>query len=213
MSVPIHGLNTIRDTDLPTLRNMSRALDVGEAQSLIGWDHMVSGFLSPQWSLAQQAQYDYRGMDMCGRRWAQEMAKKVMSVAWDMWKHRNGIWHNTVTAAKQRWRNELVLAVDDQFAQGLDNLLRTDHHWLMSRPAKVIKAYDIELMRQWLESIELARARFEYRDQDLSASMRQQRDCLRHWVASGTDPDPESTLDLDSTPDPPTPPDTNIKDS
>jgi hypothetical protein len=54
---------------------------------------MLEGWLSWEWESTQQAYYTFTHSRRTGKRWLIQLIKKLWSIAWDLWEHRNGILH------------------------------------------------------------------------------------------------------------------------
>ena len=98
-----------------------------EAQTGIGWRNFLLGRTAKQLEEWQQRHFDKTGSRNTGRRWAIELAKKLMGVCWDMWQHRNDVLHND----GQNFQRKVELAkadasIREEHAKGKDTLLKSD---------------------------------------------------------------------------------------
>ena len=134
-----------------------------------------------RWRDVQQRYFESLGKRNTGRRWIQSLIIKSWEVSWNMWEHRNGVLHNTVTPAQLREIALLNLQVEEEFQTGTRNLSTRDFHWF-SKPRTVILQYDQHLKSQWLASVELARERYANRHELATASVRQQRRFMTNWL-------------------------------
>jgi hypothetical protein len=76
---------------LPTNFLLDEALS---SQECLGWQRFFEGWISVEWSSAQQAYYTLMKSRRTGKRWVISLIKKLWDIAWDLWEHRNGILHN-----------------------------------------------------------------------------------------------------------------------
>ena len=77
--------------------------------------------------------FQQTGSRNTGRRWAIELAKKLMGVCWDMWQHRNDVLHND----GQNFHRKVELAkadasIREEHVKGKDTLLKQDKFLLKS---------------------------------------------------------------------------------
>jgi hypothetical protein len=55
----------------------------------IGWRQIFEGWLSREWTNAQQAYYHVTKSRQTGKCWTIALIKKLWEIAWDLWEHRN----------------------------------------------------------------------------------------------------------------------------
>ena len=155
-----------------------------ELQDKIGWYQFVMGQMGYLWKGIQQEYLEFLGRRNTGRKWVRELIKKFWGIAWDMWEHRNGILHDTITPAKLQKIAQADIRVREEFAIGIIGLLPRDLHWV-SQPIAVVLRYDLQVKAQWLESVALARERYTARHELNHATMRMQRDLMDQWLTQG----------------------------
>lgn len=90
----------------------------------------------PEWAFAQQRCYKQVETEQTGRRWATALTKKLWEVAWDQWKHHDGILHDgesvlvmadtdaEIWELHQESLQDLPRCDGAQFRQSLDALLK-----------------------------------------------------------------------------------------
>ncbi len=64
-------------------------------QAALGWRRFFEGWISREWTKAQQAYYQSTKSLRTGRRWTIALIKKLGDIAWDLWEHRNGVLHES----------------------------------------------------------------------------------------------------------------------
>jgi hypothetical protein len=136
------------------------------------------------WKGIQQEYLEFLGRRNTGRKWVRELIKKLWGVAWDMWEHRNGILHDTVTPAKLRKIIAVNTKIQEEFDMGTIGLLPRDIHWV-SQPITTVLRYDLQVKAQWLESVTLARERYTARNELNHDAMRMQRELMDQWLTQG----------------------------
>jgi hypothetical protein len=139
------------------------------------------GQVGYRWKGIQQQYLEFIARRNTGRKWVRELIKKLWGVSWDMWDHRNDILHSTITPAKLRKIAKMDFRMRYHFNLGTNGLLPRDWHWL-SELTKVLQ-YDLDVKAQWLASIELARERFDARQELNANAMRTQREFMEQWLA------------------------------
>jgi hypothetical protein len=178
----LQGVQSIRSGHPGTFLGRVDAARAYVSQTGIGWFPFLTGFASTQWGTIQESYDKSKGIDKPLRRSKREILKKLLSVAWDMWRHRSGILHDTDTSAKQRWNQELSTAVQAQFDLGTTTLAPRHQHWLADKTLSHILDYEPQLKRQWLESVELARESYDRNTSRAHRSNQAQRNLLRSWL-------------------------------
>ena len=66
-------------------------------QDAIGWYQFILGRVGRSFAETQHEHLQSIFKKRTGLRWVQALINKLWDVSWDMWAHRNGIKHNTVT--------------------------------------------------------------------------------------------------------------------
>jgi cation diffusion facilitator CzcD-associated flavoprotein CzcO len=100
------------------------------SQDAIGWYPFIHGHISHYWAAVQQSYYDSLEVDNTGSKWATQLLLKLFNTSWDMWEHRNGIKHKTLTAAKRRAIRRLDNMIREEYQKGDRHLLAKDKQWL-----------------------------------------------------------------------------------
>jgi len=128
------------------------------AQSKIGWDRLLDGWLSVYWRTQQEQQWSQVKSRKSSKRWTSALIQKLWDISWDMWEHRNNELHSGGQATHQI----LHLAVDDQIRQAYDGgaqqLPRNSLH-LINAPIETVLGYPLESKHLWLASVHEAQQR------------------------------------------------------
>jgi hypothetical protein len=106
------------------------------------------------------------------------LIKKLWEISWDMWEHRNGELHNPTSPAALREHARLDALITIEY-QKPRKLVKKDRRWFR-RPSTLVFTEAINYKLQWLESVNLARARYSRRQRkDLTIERNGMRNYLR----------------------------------
>lgn len=75
----------------PQWPQAQEALEALKAQGGVGWAPPIEGCIAKEWSEAQGTHCKLVGPQRSGRRWAVELIKKLLSIAWGLWERRSRI--------------------------------------------------------------------------------------------------------------------------
>ena len=175
MSPPVSNTNS--------RRQLAEAL---EAQTGIGWRNFLLGHTAKQLEEWQQRHFDKKGSRNTGRRWAIELAKKLMGVCWDMWQHRNDVLHND----GQNFHRKVELAkadasIREEHVKGKDTLLKQDKFLLKS--LRTTLRMELNEKRTWLVSISGARAAWTAK-QNETPTFDAERRRMQEWLTEVDQP-------------------------
>jgi hypothetical protein len=81
---------------------MDIATEATQQQSQLGWDALLEGRIAQAWSEQQRQYLTSISSRRSSRRWTIEIGKKMVSIAWDLWAHRNGVVHQVATTEKRK---------------------------------------------------------------------------------------------------------------
>jgi ribonuclease HI len=161
--------------------------EASEHQDIIGWTNFMIGRMAPEWAAAQQSYFDWLGRRRTGKRWLVAITVKLLNLSWDMWDHRNKILH----ASLHPWKLiEVSIAdqqIDEEYDRGYINLLRKDYKWL-TQPLRTVKKLPIEDKLQWIESVRLARLRFDRDSVAQFQSFQPERNAIAKWMKTSNLP-------------------------
>ena len=166
---------------LPSLDVSSPVLRALSNQDDIGWYPFIHGHISYYWMGIQQAYYTSLALDNTGKQWTKQLLQKLFNVSWDMWEHRNGIKHNTLTPSRIRALKALETSIRAEYHKGNTALLIRDKQ-LLSKPLQTVLDYPSIEQEQWLASISLARIRWARRRETARASQNASRQVMRAWL-------------------------------
>ena len=109
--------------------------------------------------------------------------KQLMMIAWDQWADRNNIKHNTMTPAKQRELNALDSMVREKHGIDEKSLLKEDRHLVQKDLDTILNEYDVIGKKQWIESVEQAKRRFDSNQEaEATPAVQKQREPLQKWL-------------------------------
>ena len=93
----------------PSLRTTVPFLaQAARTQAELGWGAAIFGFWAPEWAEVQDVYFRFLGKRNSGRRWLALLIAKVWDVAWDLWEHRNGIFHAAEAARLMAERHDAI---------------------------------------------------------------------------------------------------------
>ena len=138
--------------------------------------------MSNHWQGVQQKYYEWISRRNTGRQWVQQLILQLFNVSWDLWEHRNGIRHNTPTAANLRELALLNGRIQQEFDTGDKNLLPRDKQWLSIPRERILSEYSTAQKEQWLASVDFARLRWTRRRDLAHIAMSRSRQLLRQWL-------------------------------
>ena len=124
-------------------------------------------------------------------RWRKEIVKKLMNVAWDMWRHRNGVKHSASTPAKRRLVQEMDLRIRTEFHLGTSTLLPQHRYWLAGDVNEVLQ-YDPISKQQWLASVDQCRLAHARHQPVEDAAIAAQRSFMERWLTRIPRDEPEN---------------------
>jgi len=109
-------------TELNAWRNNephSTTSPVAQAQTTIGWDALLDGWLSLEWQATQSAYWQQWKRRKSSKRWTSELIKKLLNVSWDMWEHRNAALHHSTLHQADIIESKINDQIRETFALGL----------------------------------------------------------------------------------------------
>jgi len=128
------------------------------AQTKIGWDRLLDGWLSQYWRNQQEQRWSQVQSRKSSKRWTSALIQKLWDISWDMWEHRNNELHSGGVEQQQI----LHSAVDDQIQQAYDGgaqQLPRDALHLLNTPKETVLHYPLESKHLWLASVHAAQQR------------------------------------------------------
>jgi hypothetical protein len=138
-------------TDLsPFHSNVPWLNEAVREQDSIGWESAMEGRWSQHWINIQNAYFKWKGHRNSGRRWLIAIIKRLWTISWDMWDHRNRVRLAEEQAAA---RNRAREAITAQFFAGIQDLLLQDRHLILRH--SITELHRAPLFRQmaWIRRI------------------------------------------------------------
>ena len=154
-----------------------------DEQHAVGWFPMMMGMMTCKWSEIQKGYFKELGKSNALERWCKQILKQLMMIAWDQWADRNNIKHNTMTPAKQRELKALDSMVKEKHATDEQSLLKEDRHLVQKDLDTILNEYDVIGKKQWIESVEQAKRRFDSNhEEEVTPAVQKQREFLQKWL-------------------------------
>lgn len=177
--------------DGPSISNPSYGPFLRQAiknQNDIGWYPFLLGHVSNHWRGVQQAYYDRLSLDNTGKQWVKQLIVQLFNISWDLWEHRNGIKHNSMTPAKLRAILVLDTRIRAEFDLGDAHLHIRDKRWFVKPLHTILDTYTTVEKGQWLASVEMSRWRWTRRRDLHRFQQDASRQLLRNWMATQPTP-------------------------
>jgi hypothetical protein len=155
-----------------------------QSQQQVGWRSLLEGRPALEWRIRQQQYWTSKGLHQGStKRWMTQILLKLISIAWDLWEHRNGILHNKEC-------HLLSEQIDQEIWQIIARIKKTTYLKLPRRlqrmtanPQEVIQK-DLTYKKQWVLVVTAGFERELRRDQQENKELRQQQRGLRAWLRS-----------------------------
>jgi hypothetical protein len=163
-----HSASVSVDSDLePTI------LQALSSQDAIGWKNLLYGRMSGFWQDVQQewlVQVQTRWKPSAAH-WMSRTMRALWEISWEMWMHRNHIFHSPTHPWRLAILDALAVEVSQEW-QAYDATLyfTADRRFFSGDLQFIITTYSAEAKRKWLASIRAARARrLSYQESETSA--------------------------------------------
>ncbi len=142
----------------PNIQNHFLLTRVLGSQNTIGWTRFLEGWISHEWTKAQQAYYTSIKSLRTGKRWAIALIKKLWDIAWDLWEHRNGILHESCNVVSQNELHILDRKIKDVFGRLQSIVLSANDKHLISLNLPRLLKKDSIYKEMWLANAETVSA-------------------------------------------------------
>jgi hypothetical protein len=87
-----------------------------------------------------------------GRRWVSALSRKLWTVAWDQWEHRNSILHERDSTKQHKpITQDTHRLISRQFAMGVQGL-PSNNHFLFQETMEELLTAPLYVRKQWLAS-------------------------------------------------------------
>ena len=161
-----------------------------ESQIAIGWVGFVEGLFTPRWAGIQNDYFKSLGYRRTGQRWAINLSKKIWSMVFKMWDHRNSILFSKNKVDELSGLDKLKQAIIREKGLGMGNMHPSISPYLNLPQSSLSRMKPIELQR-WFFLIRQAREETGYEYDDEFATSKS----LRNWVGLSEPPSsPSGTI-------------------
>jgi hypothetical protein len=172
------------DTSFCT-RNLRTAL---KAQSKIGWQNFLDGFIAHQWDVVQAEFYEETRSRRSPVLWLAGLINQMWNLSHAMWSHRNAAQHATSPELALTLEASVDQSIQDHFTQGFNDLDRRRSAPLFRGGIRYILSKPFPTKIQWLQNLIAARER-QWRilgRRGPDALMTPERALIRRWLSLGT---------------------------
>jgi predicted RNA-binding Zn-ribbon protein involved in translation (DUF1610 family) len=178
----IQELNQWRSGDSATSRYTKPWFVTAQSsQEHFGWRNFFEGFIVKEWRDAITKYLGKIRSRRSAKRWLSALIRKQWLIAWDLWEHRNGYLHAKDSSVLIRELDEEIV---QQFAIGTRDLDRNTKS-LFQAGVQGILQKPMEIKRQWVKRIQVARDQANADDRDV---YQKERRLLARWVGKQTRP-------------------------
>jgi hypothetical protein len=129
-----------------------------DLQGECGWQSLLEGFIHKDWSIEQHTFYSTIQSPRNGKRWTIELIKKLWTVTWDQWEHRNATLHDQDNLVRQEEAKILDLRIEQTYQEYQMVLPPTDDHFFASPLSDLLKRSP-RVKTAWLQQITAAKGR------------------------------------------------------
>ena len=126
-------------------------LDIEEAQTAIGWDHLLRGRLSKSWAQAQQSHIGAFDPRNNGKTWATKIIGCLLQAWLDIWDQRNGDRHGRDQQTRQQALKAQAIR-EVELLYELKGQVKPEHKWLFEVPLQVRREMKTYYLRAFINS-------------------------------------------------------------
>lgn len=158
------------------------------AQSKIGWQNFLDGFVAHQWDVVQSEYYEQTHSRRSPNLWLAGMIRQMWNLSQAMWTHRNAAQHAAEPEVALSLEAAIDQSIQDHFVQGFADLDRRRSYPLFRGGVRYILSKPLPAKVQWLQNLVAARER-QWRLQGRTgtdALMHPERLLARKWLSLGT---------------------------
>ena len=127
------------------------AQTIHEAQQEIGWDQILKGRMSSQWSTEQQHHLGRFDKQKNGMTWATDVIQLILESWLQVWDLRNGDRHGRDAQTKAQARRAQAIR-ELELAYEYKDLILAHHNWILGVPLDQKKNLTTHAIRMWLSS-------------------------------------------------------------
>jgi hypothetical protein len=159
-----------------------RTFRAAQAQDQIGWLHTTEGKISVQRKHLQAEHYRSIDSRRSPGKWAAGLITNLGSVTHSQWLHGCAVLHERdAQGLKLKQGRELLAAIQNQLALGIEGLHVWDHHYITRENACSL-ALLVANKQAWLSGILIARETYLNSE---AREMGGMQNCMLHWLAQG----------------------------
>ena len=134
-----------------TIHVPSSVQDLHEAQQAIGWEQILKGRMSEQWSQEQQHHLGRYDKKKNGLTWATDVIQLILESWLQLWELRNGDRHGRDVQTKAQAKRAQAIRELELAYEYKDHIL-VRHNWILSVPLEQKKNLKTHAIRMWLSS-------------------------------------------------------------
>ena len=129
--------------------------DALQQQQALGWKNTFDGFICNEWEEAQQTYLIWLNRRTTGKRWVSRLIRKLMEVAWDMWRQRQKIANEPMSEHTHDIHARLDEAIEHWYEEYAHSPIPTLARFFQRHPHE-LKLQPLEYKQQWVDHIQLA---------------------------------------------------------
>jgi hypothetical protein len=153
------------------------------AQDSLGWYQALNGRLSTLWQdaqaewIAQQATRYKRSP----AKWAGRASLALLEISWQMWEHRNFVYHDPAHPWSQERNADLTQQILQTLGAHTSDKILPRNRSLFSIPPQELTQQSMEDKRKWMDSVTAAYSRF-YHHKEAATQRDPQQQSLKLFV-------------------------------
>ena len=152
MELLLEGIKSVFEGRAPeTIPVSHRLAYIAEAQTRIGWEHVLRGRLTQLWSQHQQTHLGTFDPKKNGQTWATDIIQEILQGWLALWKHRNDDRHGRDMASRQRIAKAQASRELEQLYE-YQGWVLDRHEWLFSTPLQARMNLPTHSMRAFINT-------------------------------------------------------------
>jgi len=176
----LHHLDSWRSPDANCRSYNYSNITLSDLQGECGWQSLLEGFVTKAWADRQHAYYHMIHSSRNGKRWVTELIKKLWTVAWNQWEHRNRVLHEEGNLLSLQEMESLNNNIASAYRDFRPLLPATDQH-LFGQPLQRLLNRSKRVKEAWLTQVTVAKERAVRRQRQRS-SLTHMQNLLRQWL-------------------------------
>jgi hypothetical protein len=153
------------------------------SQDIVGCVGILEGCLSREWGRAQERYFQQKASRRSGPTWLTHTIRRIWTIAWEMWQHRNAIEHHNDVAKENA---ELDQKITEEIEKGSDHTDDITPMLLQMAESESLSKYTREYKRSWLRGIKAFRERHKRRGLGDNIMYQMRRTMRQFLVMRGT---------------------------